>query len=372
MNKLSNKSFGFIIKHSLGLLSSPQIVPFIGFGNNNSTYIIGEVVEENGISKPREGQSAWQNIAAMIRRYASNEIEGIKVEVTYNGINKIVTTDSHGIFRCYFEHVSPVSDEIWQKAFIRFAEPGYDTDNEVTGEVLTINGLPQFGVISDVDDTILISYATQKFMKLRLMLLNNVYTRMPFEGVSAFYYALQRGTSVNGYNPVFYVSNSEWNLYDLLYEFIQFHRIPKGPLLLREMAIRVWRPWRIKEVNKNHKYEVITKIFSMYPALKFVLIGDSGQKDPEVYLNIVKKFPGRVLAIYIRDIGIPEKIARIKTISQQALDEFHTEIILVKDTEAAARHAIEKGFISRYDMGSIIDEKQKDVGKKDKPEEKLV
>jgi len=371
MNKLSNKSLGFIIKHSLGLISSPRIVPFIGFGNRDITYISGEVVEQNGISKPKEGQTRWQNIVAMIRRYISNEIEGIKVEVTYLGLSKVVTTDRYGIFRCSFQHESPVPDIIWQKAIIRLAQP-FHIENEVTGDVLMITGFPQLGVISDVDDTIMISYATQKFMKLRLMLLNNAYTRMPFEGVSAFYYALQRGTSVNGYNPVFYVSNSEWNLYDLLYEFIQFHRIPKGPLLLREMAIRVWRPWRIKEVNKNHKYEVIIKIFSMYPGLKFILIGDSGQKDPEVYLNIVKKFPGRVLAIYIRDIGIPEKIARIKTISQQALDEFHTEILLVKDTEAAARHAIERGFISRYDMRSILDEKQKDAGKKDKQEETLV
>jgi phosphatidate phosphatase APP1 len=362
MNKQSYKSS---IKHWLGMLSSPQIVPFIGFGNNYSTYIIGEVVEENGISKPKEGQSTWQNIAAMIRRYVSNEIEGVKVEVKYLEKSQIVTTDKHGIFRCTFEHASPVPDKIWHKAYIRLAEPGYDSDNEVTGEVLTITRLPQFGIISDVDDTIMVSYAAQKIMKLRLMLMNNAHTRMPFEGVSAFYYALQRGTSNDGYNPVFYVSNSEWNLYDLIYEFIQFHRIPKGPLLLREMAIRLWRPWKIKEVNKNHKSEVITKIFSMYVGLKFILIGDSGQRDPEVYLNIVREFPGRVLAIYIRDIGIPEKSARIKTISQRVLDEYNTEMLLVKDTEAAAMHAVAKGFISGYDLDSIIDEKQKDVEKKD-------
>lgn len=361
---MDKQSFKSSIKHWLGLLSSPQIVPFIGFGNNHSTYIIGEVVERNGISKPQEGQSAWQNTVAMIRRYLSNEIEGIKVEVTYMGMSQVVTTDNHGIFRCTFEHASLVTEETWQKAFIRLAEPRF-AGKEVTGEVLTINGTPQFGVISDVDDTILVSYATRKIMKLRLMLLNNAYTRMPFEGVSAFYYALQRGTKADVFNPVFYVSNSEWNLYDLIYEFIQFHRIPKGPLLLREMAIQVWRPWKMKKMNENHKSDAITKIFSMYSGMKFILIGDSGQRDPEVYLNIVREFPGRVLAIYIRDIGIPEKAALIKKISQRVFDELQTEMLLVKDTEAAAIHAIEKGFISGYDMESILDEKEKDVKKKD-------
>jgi phosphatidate phosphatase APP1 len=174
------------IKHWLGMLSSPQIVPFIGFGNNYSTYIIGEVVEANGISKPKEGQSALQNIAAMIRRYVSNEIEGVRVEIKYLGLSQVVTTDKHGIFRCTFEHASLVPDKLWHKVYIRLAEPGYGSDIEVTGEVLTINGLPQFGVISDVDDTILVSYAARKLMKLRLMLLNNAHTRMPFEGGSAF------------------------------------------------------------------------------------------------------------------------------------------------------------------------------------------
>lgn len=353
-----------LLKHWAGPLSSPKIIPFIGFGNKTTAYISGEVVEKGGISKPREGQSAWHNMLAMIRRYLSNEIEGIDVEVTYGKASQVVKTDRHGIFRCIIEGSPEKPADYWQKATIKL--PGIKhSRSEVTADILVIVGSPQFGIISDVDDTIMVSYATRKIMKLRLMLLNNAYTRMPFEGVSAFYYALQRGTLKDTYNPVFYVSNSEWNLYDLIYEFIQFHRIPKGPFLLREMAIRVWRPWKMKEVNKNHKQEAISKICTMYPELKFILIGDSGQQDPEIYLKIIRFFPGRVLAVYIRDIGRPEKIERIKSISQQALEEFHTEMIFVKDTEAAARHAIDKGFISSYDMSRILDEKKKDVEKKE-------
>lgn len=349
---------------------SLKIVPFIGFGNAENTYISGEVVEENGISKPIEGRGKWHNIIAMVRRYTGNEIEGIKVEVSYRGMRQLVKTDKYGIFHCHFRHDYSESGKVWQN-FVVTANDG-DNSDSAEGEVMILSEGPQFGIISDIDDTILISYATNKLMKLRLMLLNNAHTRMPFEGVSAFYNALQQGISGNEFNPVFYVSNSEWNLYDLLYEFIDFHRIPKGPLFLRELAIRVLRPWKLREVNRNHKMEVITRLFSVYKDMKFILIGDSGQKDPEIYSEIVTNFPGRVLAIYIRDVGIAEKVSKVKVLSERIRDEFRTEMLLVRDTEAAAMHAIENGYIARDYIDSILKEKQKDLVKKDQPEEKLV
>ena len=361
-----------ILKHQLGLISSPKIVPFIGFGNKTRTYLTGEVIEENGISKPKEGQAKWQNIKAMLRRYFSKELEGIKVRVTYGGMSQEAETDKHGIYRCHFNHAESEQGDTWKKATVSLVDERYPGTEGVEGEVMQIIHNPPFGIISDIDDTILVSYATQKFMKIRLMLLNNAFSRMPFEGVSAFYQALQKGTDNNSYNPIFYVSNSEWNLYDLLYEFIQYHRIPKGPLLLRELTIRFMRPWKFMEVNKNHKSEVIRMLFTLFDDLKFILIGESGQKDPEVYSQIVREFPGRVLAIYIRDAGISENLTRIEVISQQVLQEFKTEMIVVKDTETAALHAIEKGFISKDNFILIQQEKDRDVRKKDKRAERLI
>ena len=84
----------------------------------------------------------------------------------------------------------------------------------------------------------------------------------------------------------------------------------------------------------------------MYPGMKFILIGDSGQKDPEIYSEEVKRYPNRVPAIYIRDVGIPEKLARIKILSQLVQTDFSTEMVLVSDTEAASKHALENGFIT--------------------------
>jgi phosphatidate phosphatase APP1 len=357
-------------KHKIRLPGSVKIVPFTGFGNRKLVYVSGLVVAKNGISKPSEGAGKWSNIKSMIRRYTANEIENAQVRIAYKGDSKVVTTDKYGIYRCAFSNKGPDGD-IWQNVSVTLESPPKFSHAGAEGEVMIVNNNPQFSIISDIDDTILVSYATQKLMKLRLMLLNNAHTRMPFEGVSAFYNALQAGTGGND-NPIFYVSNSEWNLYDLLYEFIQHNRIPKGPLLLREMAIRVLRPWAMKEVNRHHKVEVIMKLFRMYPDQKFILIGDSGQRDPEIYSEIVKQFPGRVLAIYIRDVGISGNLPVIRVLTELMMNKFSTEMVLVRDTEAAARHAIQNGFISSEYFESVIRGKQADIESKMKPAEKLL
>jgi phosphatidate phosphatase APP1 len=344
-------------QHLQRVISSVRIIPFIGYGNRKQVLISGIVVAENGVSKPSESQSVWQNMKSMIRRYMSNEIEYAEVRVRFMGLQQTVITDKYGIYRCVFESPTGSSfDGLWQKVYISLPP----LDSETEGEVMVIPHEPEFVVISDIDDTILVSYATQKIQKLMLMLLNNAHTRMPFEGVSAFYQALQKGKNGGAFNPVFYVSNSEWNLFDLLYEFILFNRIPKGPLILREMAIYLWRPWKMREVNKFHKKEAIRRIFTVYESASFILIGDSGQKDARIYSEIVSEFPGRVLAIYIRDLGIKQNLVKIDFIRKSLHEQFSTEMILVKDSETAARHAIEKGYISAGYLDMIRHEKEKD------------
>lgn len=342
----------------------PRIIPYIGYANENFTFITGEVTESYSISKPVEGQSKWRNMKAMLKRYAGNDIEGARVKITYRGKSREEITDKYGIFRCYLEHPEGQAfDGIWQTAKVELLSPIHRRNpfRETEAEIMLLNGQPDYGVISDIDDTILISYATQKLVKLRLMLVNNALTRMPFEGVSAFYQALQQGVEGNRFNPIFYVSNSEWNLYDLLYEFIAFHRIPKGPLFLREMKLKLFKSETLRQIRKNHKREVISRLFATFPDMKFILIGDSGQRDPDVYSETVKLYPGRVLCIYIRDVGIPENTAQVETISQHLNDKHKVEMVLVKDTEAAARHAIANGFISPDFLQTIKLEKKKDL-----------
>jgi phosphatidate phosphatase APP1 len=119
---------------------------------------------------------------------------------------------------------------------------------------------------------------------------------MPFEGTSELYGALAAGASGTARNPVFYVSKSPWNLYDFLVDFMDYHELPRGPLLLRDIGLREAPPL-------DHKAEAVRQLLKTYRRLPFILIGDSGERDADIYVEAAERFPGRVRAIYIRDLG---------------------------------------------------------------------
>ena len=175
----------------------------------------------------------------------------------------------------------------------------------MTARVLTPPPTATFGVISDVDDTILRSYITSVVKMALEMLLKNAYSRVTFPGVPAFYRALHAGSgssdsdSTGDNNPIFYVSLSPWNLYSLLSQFLEINDIPSGPLILRDYSLQTLTSLG----GPSPKRKLIQDLLDMYPELPFVLLGDSGQHDPEIYAEVVRENPGRIRAIYIRDVS---------------------------------------------------------------------
>jgi phosphatidate phosphatase APP1 len=175
---------------------------------------------------------------------------------------------------------------------------------------------------------------------------------MPFRGVAAFYRALQQGSSGSENNPVFYVSKSPWNLYTLLLDFFKIHGIPPGPLLLRDFGDHLLFS------KDNHKIKSIELILNLYPHLQFILIGDSGEQDPEIYSYIVNKHPDRILVIYIRSIDPnPDRVAAIDKLTEE-IRKTGCQLILAPDTEYAAVHAAGEGLISTKALPGIRSEKK--------------
>jgi phosphatidate phosphatase APP1 len=99
-----------------------------------------------------------------------------------------------------------------------------------------------------------------------------------------------------------------------------------------------------------------------YPSMSFILVGDSGQHDPEIYLETIKENPGRIKAVYIRDVSKDERDIVVHKLSQEAA-ELGVEMVLVKDTEAAALHAARLGFIDAEALPEIRAEKAYDESK---------
>src|SRR4029079_7356909 len=108
-----------------------------------------------------------------------------------------------------------------------------------SGETLVPPASSRFGVISDIDDTVIQSRVTSFLQAARTVMLGNALTRLPFPGVSAFYEALRNGAGGDEKNPIVAVSSSPWNIYDVIAEFMDIQKIPKGPLILRDWDIRL-------------------------------------------------------------------------------------------------------------------------------------
>ncbi|MEM7736396.1 MAG: App1 family protein, partial [Deinococcota bacterium] len=161
-------------------------------------------------------------------------------------------------------------------------------------------------------------------------------------------------------NPIFYVSSSPWNLYDMLTDFFDINDIPAGPLMLRDWGIK---PSELLPFgHKTHKLDSITGIMDAYPDLPFVLIGDSGQEDPEIYTTLVSKYPSRIKAIYIRDVSDNARDAEIAKLREEVA-KVNCPFLLVKDTLAAANHAAKLGLIEPSDVDTVCQRQLEDLDK---------
>jgi phosphatidate phosphatase APP1 len=333
-----------LLKHrletKLKIRKDLQIVAYRGFGNEKEFYVKGRVLKDKGVKLAEENETVLKNILSMYRRFNTDEMPFAKVSLEFLSIHAESETDKEG----YFEFLLPVPPEIvrtraWHTAKIQL--PDFADEN----------GLP---VSQEANITVLKSDAASLLKAARMVFLNNARTRLPFEGVSAFYRALQSGPDSSLFNPIFYVSSSPWNLYDLLVDFFSLNGIPKGPLMLRDIGLTENHLY--KSNHLEHKMDQIQKILSFYPDLPFILIGDSGQKDPEIYQEVVNRFPGRVKVIYIRDVGSYERDETVNAIARQIL-KAGVEMILVADTEAASLHAARNGFIDSEVMPEVKAEK---------------
>ena len=332
-----------------------HVVPYRGYGNERMIFQRGRVLEDKQVGSSRVADSIWKNIHNAWKRFESDEIPGAKVRASIDGASRETVTDSEGYFEFSLDLEVPFPPEkLWHDVRIELLEPSHPEQEPVQiGQVLIPPKSARFGVISDMDDTVLQTHATNLLRMFKNIVLGNARTRLPFKGVAAFYQALHEE---NGQptNPLYYVSSSPWNLYDLLMEFFTLHHIPVGPLVLRDWGVsRTAIPYR----HRNHKIEAIRHIMDIVDNLPFILIGDSGQEDPEIYHEILSLYPKRILAIYIRNVSRDlKRPAAIRELAKKVIDAGST-LILTDDTLAAARHAIEQGWISPDRFPEIVAEK---------------
>ena len=343
----------------LGWLRPLQILSYRSYGTASSFYLKGRLLADQGIAAPAITDSRWRNFQSMYRRFNSREVAGAELLITLpDGQIYRTITDKEGYFHLVLTPTAlpqPMA-YLWYPVPIRLLRvpaPLRQPMLAVTGlaQVLVPPATAEFGVISDIDDTILVTEATSLRRMLGNVLFRNAHSHRVLDGVSDFYQALQKGRTGRPDNPFFYVSSSPWNLYDVLETFLELNHIPPGPLLLRDLSLtrpKTAPPPRITgsaAIHFGHKLHEIDDLLLAYPRLPFVLLGDSGQEDARIYREVVRRHPGRIRAIYIRDVQVPTRAALVAPIAEELRAE-GVEMLLVPNFAAAARHAAGLGLIS--------------------------
>lgn len=327
-----------------------------GYGTRQKVLVLGRVLQVDESRTAVASGSRWHNLRAALTRIESDPLPHARVRVSLGGLGadaREIAADDEGFFREWIGARDPLPEGGWVPVHLELA-------NGVAEQTVTQCLLPPvgaaFGVISDMDDTVLQSDVASLLHAARLVLFENAQTRLPFPGVAAFYRALERGTSLTGPNPIFYVSKSPWNLYDVIAQFLERQEIPLGPILLRDWDLVPERG------TKALKRREIEEIFSTYPEMKFILVGDTTQKDPEIYREVMRDFPGRVLAVYIRNVGAADaRSLAVRKLAEEAAAE-HATLLLADDTLAMARHAADQGWIDSAALEAIGRDKREDEG----------
>jgi phosphatidate phosphatase APP1 len=332
------------------------IIGYRSYGTADRALVLGRVLEDEGNLTPDKGHSPVRNLIASIKRLESDPLAYAEVLARMGNDAQRIVADDEGFLRAWLPLRRPVEPG-WHRADLAPAQDAPVAARPGRAEVLVPAPDARFGVISDLDDTVLQSEVTRLVRAVRLVLLENARTRLPFPGVAALYRALHSGLDRRPANPIFYVSKSPWNLYEVVAEFLALQGLPDGPLLLRDLDLGFG-----SRTKAEHKAATIAEVLATYPSLPFVLIGDSGQQDPEIYHALLRDHPGRIPAIYIRSVDRrPDRLAAIEALAKE-VREAGSSLVLGDDTMAIARHAAEHGWIEPDRLGEVSGDAKADQG----------
>ncbi|HSJ21939.1 MAG TPA: phosphatase domain-containing protein [Nocardioidaceae bacterium] len=309
-----------------------RIEPYVGHGGAGGVVVRGRVLDDPPLSEAVEGEGAGAAVRRTLRSFVTGELPGVPLRVTVAGSSVDAVSDTEGYF---LTRLHPEPDKLtrpWATGSVELAGDyrGLTGRHTTPLEVRVPEPDARFGIISDIDDTILETGVQRVGQMLRQTFTGSALTRTPFPGAADLYRDLAAGV-----NPVFYVSSSPWNLHAFLVAFLRHRGFPWGPVLLRDLLGTA--------AGREQKTGRIQEILDLHPRLSFVLMGDSGEKDPEIYADIVRAYPGRILAVYIREVRLDPGDGRVESVSGAFTPD--VPFVLAPDSDTVRRHATDLGLL---------------------------
>jgi phosphatidate phosphatase APP1 len=271
------------------------VVPYTGYGSTSWIRVLGRVlltrdIAQRATTPSPEGIRGW-------RSFTSVPVDHAKVNVTIGDQRHQVTADRGGLIDAVVPiQLAPGWHTIGLQAENPGPEPTIDRPpNEA--QVYVVNPDAKLGIVSDIDDTVMVTALPRPLLAAWHAFVLNEHSRRPTPGMPVFY---ERLTRAYPDAPVVYLSTGAWNVAPTLTRFLARNLYPPGPLLLTD-----WGPTHDSwfRSGRDHKRKSLERLASEFPDLKWVLIGDDGQHDEEIYGEFVTEHPDRVAAVCIRQLS---------------------------------------------------------------------
>lgn len=317
-----------------------------GYANKKELVVFGHVVKKYPSGDRKYTRRGFRYAKTIIELFSIKTIPFLTLTLHVGEKTFETTAEADG----YFRFQVPLDAEIpggWHTYRVTL-------DDEINGKKYHAESSEEFfmpykssyGIISDIDDTFLISHSRRSFRKLFVLLSKNVQARKPFDDVVKHYQLLSFASRTHPHkdsNIFFYVSSSEWNLYDMIVRFAELNGLPKAVLKLKKIKSGLDDFVMTGSGSHEHKLRKIHNIIHFYPELQFILLGDDSQKDPEIYEEICRTFPQSIRAVYMRQTRRrtkPHTTTLLKNIQELGIDTCY-----FAHSNKAIIHSLDHGIV---------------------------
>lgn len=312
-----------------------------GYANDRHLVVFGHAFKSWAPDKYELDKRGFKHAFSVIHKFRISPIKNQEITLRFKDINLTSKTFDDGYFRFdlpFYETLESGWHEY--EVVCKVGKMGIVAKGEILKPFKS-----KFGIISDIDDTFLVSHSQNFFKKIYIMLFRNINKRKVFEDVTEHYRALSLygQEDESAFNSFFYVSSSEWNLYDFIIEFTHMHTLPKAVIKLKKIKTGISDFLFTGRGNHDHKFEKIKDIISFYPDLQYVLLGDDSQHDAYIYEKLCKIYKLNIKAVYIRQTGKNQKGKIAKTLEN--IESLNVSVCYFKTSDVAIRHSREIGVI---------------------------
>jgi len=228
------------------------------------------------------------------RSFATAQVAGAVLEVTVGDRTHRVVTDRGGYVDTLLESdLGPG----WHDLVLQ-TEDG----SRAVAPVHVVDPEVRYGIVSDIDDTVVVTRLPRPLVAAWNVLVRHENAREPVPGMADLYHRL---LDPDPRAPVVYLSTGAWNAAPAIGRFLRRHGYPAGPLLLTD-----WGPTNTGwfRSGREHKRAQLRRLVHDLPDVRWVLVGDDGQRDPEIYAEAALQFPEHVRGIVVRQLTFGEHV----------------------------------------------------------------